>query len=120
MFNIFKEKQVQINLIDCGLFFIGILMLTFSDNHATSPDLTSIPVYITLAIGLIALAILNHFAHNLLGKRIFLYALEFISFLILSYTPYLSASGFIIYITFCIISHFIYTRLIDPQPKPKK
>lgn len=119
MFDVFKEKQVQINLIDAGLFCIGILMLIFSDPEPCSntsgmwPNLTNIPVYIVLGIILALLAVLNHFTHELLGKRIVLYAFNFVGLLILCYTP-TNAYSFILYIGFAFISDFIYKKFIDP------
>lgn len=115
MFSIFKEKQVQINLIDASLFAIGILLLFFSDTHGEMPDITNIPVYVVLAIGLGLLAVLNHFAHKLLGKRIFLYGFNFVGFLILCYTPTFSAYGLVLFFGFGFVSDFVYKKFIDPK-----
>ncbi|MGL4655867.1 MAG: hypothetical protein ACRCWM_08285 [Sarcina sp.] len=116
MFAIFKDKQVQINLVDAGLFCIGIIMLFFStDSHGARPELTNISVFAVLAIGLLFLAILNHFLHDLLGKRIFLYALNYIGLLILCYTSDFSLYGTILYIIFALLSDYSYKKFIDPK-----
>ncbi|MGL4762726.1 MAG: hypothetical protein ACRCWG_14940 [Sarcina sp.] len=115
MLNIFKEKQVQINLIDAGILAIGILLIIFSDTHGEMPDITNIPVYIVLAIGVGLLAVLNHFAHELLGKRIFLYGFNFIGILILCYTYTFDPYGLVLFFGVSFILDYIYKKFIDPK-----
>ena len=114
MFSIFKDKQIQINLIDASVFFLGMLMLFCSNTHGTSPNITDIPVYVVLAIGLGLLAVLNHFAHELLGKRIFLYGFNFIGILILCYTSF-TLNNMILFFGVSFVLDFIYKKFIDPK-----
>lgn len=114
MLNIFKEKQVQIRLMDGVIAAIGLLFIFL---HAPGAifNSTKLPVYIVLTAGILALAVLNHFAHNLLGKRVFLYGLNFIPLLVILYTSTITLPTLAIYFGCCLLADYIYKKFIETK-----
>ncbi|WP_297518752.1 hypothetical protein [uncultured Clostridium sp.] len=111
MFEYFNDKQIKINLIDATLGFLSILGLILGALY----DVNAIPIYISLGVGFLGLAVLNHFAHDLLGKRIFLYGLNFIPFLILLYSKNFDLASIILYSVCAFLSDYVYKKFIEPK-----